>query len=435
MKKMSNLLSTLLGFAVAALLLSAALAPLVQGALVTRTDQQAQARTAGDIDMVGRALFSWLSDQVGAAAAGQSQIAVPAPIQMTDYPVISPGGLTSLLVPVYLSEVPELDGWNHPYDFRLNAANPLAPKVMALRSPGRDGAYGGTSYLAGRFNPESFDEDIVWADGYAVRWPRSRTDREAQMQTLKDVQSIGAALFNWLTDQTGFAGTDETPVQGGPSPVQMTDYPLISYVALDSLLVPQYMPYLPERDGWENPFEFRLNTANPLAPRVMAIRSPGRNGTFSGDTYLVTSFDPDRFDEDIVWADGLLVRWPATGQGLSFSTLTPCRIFDTRPASALQSGSTTLFEIGAACGVPAAAKAVAVTITAVGPTGAGYMTLVPEGLPVPLVSTITFAAGQTRTNNAILSLSAGSVGSIEAKAVVAGNGQVHLVLDVTGYFE
>ena len=63
-------------------------------------------------------------------------------------------------------------------------------------------------------------------------------------------------------------------------------------------------------DGWGHPLEYYLNTENPTAPQVMGIRSPGRDGTFSGGRYTVGAFDPGDFDEDIVWADGTFVRWP-----------------------------------------------------------------------------------------------------------------------------
>jgi hypothetical protein len=50
---------------------------------------------------------------------------------------------------------------------------------------------------------------------------------------------------------------------------------------------------------------------NPLAAQVMSLRSPGRDGFFADNSYEITSFDPEAFDEDIVWADGFFVRWPA----------------------------------------------------------------------------------------------------------------------------
>src|SRR5215210_299132 len=399
-----------------------------------RNDYQAQARTASDTDRIGSAMFSWLTDQVGAAAAGQSQVPPPAPVDMTVYPVITHGALTSLLVPQYIQSLPELDGWNHHFDFRLNTANPLAQHIMGIRSPGRDGAYSGTTYLVGRFDPESFDEDIVWVDGFAVRRPAFvLTDREAQKETAPDIGKIGTAMFHWLTDQVGWTAAGKAQ-DAKATVIDFSNFPAISYATLEGLLVPRYMQYLPELDGWENPYEFRLNVANPLANDVMAIRSAGRDQTFSGNVYTTVSFDPDFFDEDIAWADGFFIRSPATTQGLSFYAMAPCRVFDSRPTSALQSGALSLFEIGATCGIPTSAKSVAVNVTVVGPTGAGNVPLFPAGLPVPTVSTINFAAGQTRSNNAVLTLTEDGIGSIEARPFVAGDGLVHLVLDVTGYF-
>jgi hypothetical protein len=127
-------------------------------------------RTVADIRNTGTAMFSWLTDEIGAAAAGQSQ--VPEPVDLADHVPISHADLARILVPAYIQEVPKLDGWHFPYDFYLNVANPLARHVMCIRSPGRDRAFSGTIYTAGAFDPGSYDEDIVWADGYFVRWPQ-----------------------------------------------------------------------------------------------------------------------------------------------------------------------------------------------------------------------------------------------------------------------
>lgn len=40
-------------------------------------------------------------------------------------------------------------------------------------------------------------------------------------------------------------------------------------------------------------------------------RPPGRDGTYSGDSYKVGPFPPDEHDTDVVWADGYFVSWPA----------------------------------------------------------------------------------------------------------------------------
>jgi hypothetical protein len=43
----------------------------------------------------------------------------------------------------------------------------------------------------------------------------------------------------------------------------------------------------------------------------MLIRSQGRDKDFDSDEYTVTSFDSTDYDQDIVWADGFMVRWPS----------------------------------------------------------------------------------------------------------------------------
>ncbi len=135
-------------------------------------DKNAQKRTVADIRNTGTAMFSWLTDEVGAAAAGQSQ--VPQTLDLADYAAISHADLATILVPAYMNEIPELDGWESPYEYYLDVANPLAQKVMGIRSPGRDGMFSDSAYTVTSFDPESFDEDIFWADGFFVRWPQKK---------------------------------------------------------------------------------------------------------------------------------------------------------------------------------------------------------------------------------------------------------------------
>jgi hypothetical protein len=412
--------------------LMSVLAPPARAAL---TDAQAQAQTAEDIRNVGNAMFAWLVDQVSLAPPGSPQASSAFTVDLALYEAISHSQLESVLVPQYIEAVPELDGWGHHYDYYLDTVNILADRVMAIRSPGRDGAFTGDFYTAGSFDPGQVDEDIVWADGDFVRWPAiPLSDRQAQARTSKDILRVGVAMFSWLTDQVGFADQRQSP-EPASATVDFTDYPPISHGDLQSLLVPQYIRSVPEMDGWGRPYDFRLNTVDPLGQHVMAVRSPGRDGTFEGDLYTVGSFDPDHFDEDIAWADGAFVRRPEAVTGLSFYTLSPCRVLDTRLTSAaLQSGVESSFHLGGECGLPMSAKALAVNVTAIGPTGAGHVILFPGGISMPTTSTVNFAAGQVRANNAVLGLG-GAIGSIGARASVAGGGQVHLILDVSGYFE
>ena len=70
-----------------------------------------------------------------------------------------------------------------------------------------------------------------------------------------------------------------------------------------------------------------------------------------------------------------------------------------------------------------------------GPTGGGHVTLGAGDCPVPSTSTINFAAGRTRANNAIGTLAADGSGNLQAFGFVTGQGSVDLILDVNGYFE
>ncbi len=129
-------------------------------------------------------------------------------------------------------------------------------------------------------------------------------------------------------------------------------------------------------------------------------------------------------------AYGTGVAAPATGSRLF--TLTPCRMLDTRAGAPMPAGATAVLGIAARCGVSAGATAVAVNVTVVQPGTAGNLRLFPDGIPVPLSSTINFRAGQVRANNAILALS--PFGDLKVLCEIP-LGFANVILDVTGYFE
>jgi ELWxxDGT repeat protein len=117
---------------------------------------------------------------------------------------------------------------------------------------------------------------------------------------------------------------------------------------------------------------------------------------------------------------------------LDFHTIIPCRVLDTRGSTPLTSGVVRTLPVGGICGIPATAKAVAANLTVAGATGAGYLTAYPAGIPTPATANVTFSAGQVRSNNLQLGLLGGQA---DARALVGGGGTVHLVVDVSGYYE
>jgi Chaperone of endosialidase len=119
-----------------------------------------------------------------------------------------------------------------------------------------------------------------------------------------------------------------------------------------------------------------------------------------------------------------------------FVGVTPCRAVDTRgngfagpfgppslPASVPRD-----FPLAGQCGIPAAAQAVSLNVTATNTQGPGFLLLYPQGGAQPLVSTLNYVAGETVANAAIVPLGAGGV------TVVAGVSGTELILDVNGYF-
>jgi len=136
-----------------------------------------------------------------------------------------------------------------------------------------------------------------------------------------------------------------------------------------------------------------------------------------------------------LWAYGPNPAAPA-----SFYTLTPCRVVDTRGPNgpfggpALQgNGARRAFALAGQCGIPSTAVAVAMNVTVDQATGRGDLRVGPAGFASP-TSTINFAPGKTRANNAVVDLTGNPLGSIWVQSDIFP-GTTHLVLDVTGYFQ
>ncbi len=135
-----------------------------------------QKRSVGDMRNVGSAWFSWLTDQVGAAAAGSTSNSYDL-TALTN--VIDGDALLATLYKdqtmFYIQEVPMVDGWGGGYDY-MHSNSPLDPQYMAIWSGGRDNGPADTatpagSYVMGPFIATDYDQDIVWADGFFVTYP------------------------------------------------------------------------------------------------------------------------------------------------------------------------------------------------------------------------------------------------------------------------
>lgn len=136
-----------------------------------------QVKTITDMRAVGSAMYQWYKTEVAPHRSEQTHKEAVAhstqPQNMQDIPVISRADLAKILVPKYIKAIPEKDGWGHPYELHLNAASPNAVTVFGLRSGGGDGKFSTDVYEIGSFPQGDAQQDVVWVDGYFVRWPEA----------------------------------------------------------------------------------------------------------------------------------------------------------------------------------------------------------------------------------------------------------------------
>jgi hypothetical protein len=178
--------------------------------------------------------------------------------------------------------------------------------------------------------------------------------------------------------------------------------------------------------GQPLPLTSTLNSIDGRTKAVAAIVPAGANGS-------VCAFSTN--DTEIVLdINGYFVT-ATTPSALSFYPLTPCRLVDTRSATAplggpsLAASSERTFPVlSSPCNVPLAAKAYSLNFTAVPKGNLGFLSTWPAGQSQPLVSTLNAGTGAITANAAIVP--AGSNGDIS----VFVTNESDLVIDLNGYF-
>jgi uncharacterized repeat protein (TIGR01451 family) len=221
-----------------------------------------------------------------------------------------------------------------------------------------------------------------------------------------------------------------TVTNNGPSAaqsVQVSDAPASGLV------------FVANRGDCETAFPCDVGTLSAGASRVIdstfrvSLAYAGADPVVNTATATSLVVDPFPGDNSAV-ASAALVAPP----GLGFYAVPPCRVLDTRNppgpfgGPALGAQATRRFTISPKCGIPPTARALSVTMATTSSTVAGNLRLFAAGEAVPFAATITYSAGQIRTNNAILNL-----GPDADLDVFCGQttGTVNLILDVNGYFQ
>ena len=133
---------------------------------------------------------------------------------------------------------------------------------------------------------------------------------------------------------------------------------------------------------------------------------------------------------------------------LVYTPVTPCRLIDTRSATAGQmaAGSVRAFNGwtgtnfagqggsgGSNCNIPAAntTAAIVVNFTVVTPATGGYISAFPANATQPLTASLNFNAGDVKGNNAILKLDQTAANN---HLKIYTTSATHLVVDVVGYY-
>ncbi|HWS71704.1 MAG TPA: prepilin-type N-terminal cleavage/methylation domain-containing protein [Thermoanaerobaculia bacterium] len=130
-------------------------------------------------------------------------------------------------------------------------------------------------------------------------------NRGKQKRTMADMRNIAAAWEARAGDTRSYSAAGFSFPSVG-----------VTYPALAAVLTPTYVRSLPQTDGWLRPFTF--GTDAPLGgaagqATTYGIRSAGRDGGYSGNTYVAGPTSDS--DCDIVYSNGVFVAYPEGVQG------------------------------------------------------------------------------------------------------------------------
>jgi hypothetical protein len=177
------------------------------------------------------------------------------------------------------------------------------------------------------------------------------------------------------------------------------------------------------------------SATEPQTPLVSTLNAP--TGTVTANASVVTINPSTSESVSVYSSDNTDLILDITGyfalsslapSGLSLYTLAPCRVLDTRESSGAFQGELTIpLATGNDCSVPASAQAYVVNAAVVPSGPLDFLTLWPDGMPQPVVSTLNAPDAFVTSNMAIVSTTNGSIDAFATSAT-------QLILDVSDYF-
>ena len=171
--------------------------------------------------------------------------------------------------------------------------------------------------------------------------------------------------------------------------------------------------------------------AGGMRPTVSTLNDP--TGTVVANAAIVpagtgtVAFYPNDNNTDLIVDTNGYFGPPAQG-GLSFYSLTPCRVYDSRSNNGQPfQGIKHINVVGSQCGPPATAQGYVFNATVVPQPRLGYLTLWPDPQQQPQASTLNAYDGFVTSNMAI-------VPNVNGTTDAFASDTTHLIMDISGYF-
>lgn len=172
------------------------------------------------------------------------------------------------------------------------------------------------------------------------------------------------------------------------------------------------------------------SSSAPQAPQGFVMRQASIDQPACGTTIDINSAGTDLTGAGLrgqgVGAPNVTPATPG-----NYGGLTPARLLDTGANTPVGPRQTVTFRPTGVAGVPAAGvSSVAINVTAISPTAAGYITAYPSGMARPAVSSLQFSTGESIAGLVIARLGP------DGKATLYNGsaGTVRLLVDVQGYY-
>lgn len=171
--------------------------------------------------------------------------------------------------------------------------------------------------------------------------------------------------------------------------------------------------------GQARPTASNLNYAKGQSIPNLVIAKVGSGGSIS---IYASAGCPNVLVDVVGWHEGSA----ALNGGLA--GVTPARLLDTRTSACVGAAGKTL-KVTSVGGVPANASSVALNVTVVRPSGAGYVTVWPTGQTRPTASNLNYVKDQTIPNMVLAKVGTG--GNI---SIYTSGGCPNVLVDVVGWF-